>query len=104
MKYATVILTVIAVASTNALAPHDNVTSGKNVSRRGAFGLLSAGAASAFLMKPQLAFAAAAKTGTASPFTGDYNDPNHPECLRQVKVVGAPLRADGTRSQYPSLK
>jgi hypothetical protein len=104
MKYATVILTVIAVASTNALAPHDNVTSGKNVSRRGAFGLLSAGAASAFLMKPQLAFAAAAKTGTASPFTGDYNDPNHPECLRQVKVVGAPLRADGTRSQYPVIE
>lgn len=37
-------------------------------------------------------------------FTGDYDDPNHPGCLRQVKVVGAPLKGDGTRSPYPSME
>ena len=47
---------------------------------------------------------AALKTGAASIFTGDYDDPNHPGCLRQVKVVGAPLRADGTRSAYPVIE
>ncbi|CAJ1938870.1 unnamed protein product [Cylindrotheca closterium] len=47
---------------------------------------------------------AAMKTGAASAFTGDYDDPNHPGCLRQVKVIGAPLRADGTRSKYPVVE
>lgn len=44
------------------------------------------------------------KPGIASPFTGDYDDPQHPNCLRQVKVVGAPLKADGTRSAYPPVE
>merc|ERR1712232_1325829 len=48
--------------------------------------------------------AKALKTGTASVFTGDYDDPNHPGCLRQVKVVGAPLKGDGTRSAYPVVE
>mmetsp|Transcript_39509 Transcript_39509/g.95560 ORF Transcript_39509/g.95560 Transcript_39509/m.95560 type:complete len:177 (+) Transcript_39509:73-603(+) len=47
---------------------------------------------------------AALKTGASSVFTGDYEDPNHPGCLRQVKVVGAPQRADGSRSAYPVLE
>lgn len=47
---------------------------------------------------------AALKTGTSSVFTGDYDDPNHPGCLRQVKVIGAPQRADGTRSKYPVVE
>ena len=47
---------------------------------------------------------AAMKTGAASAFTGDYDDPNHPGCLRQVKVIGAPLRADGTRSKFPIIE
>merc|ERR1712232_678013 len=42
--------------------------------------------------------------GQSSPFTGDYEDPNHPGCLRQVKVVGAPLRGDGSRSAYPVIE
>jgi hypothetical protein len=102
MKLSTIVFFATAVASTSALAPNSFPETG--VSRRGAFGMLGAGAAAAFLMQPQAANAAAAKTGAASPFTGDYNDPNHPECLRQVKVVGAPLRADGTRSQYPLIE
>ncbi|VEU42000.1 unnamed protein product [Pseudo-nitzschia multistriata] len=74
--------------------------------RRGAFGQLLGAGAGAFLAgaMPQAASAAAIKTGGASPFTGDYNDPNHPECLRQVKVVGAPLKGDGTRSPYPVIE
>lgn len=48
--------------------------------------------------------AAIAKTGASSPFTGDYDDPNHPNCLRQVKVVGAPIRGDGTRPANPIIE
>ena len=66
-------------------------------------GFLGAGVAATTLF-PQEADATAAKTGLGSPFTGDYNDPNHPNCLRQVKVVGAPLRGDGTRSAYPVIE
>ncbi|KAG7365341.1 hypothetical protein IV203_038544 [Nitzschia inconspicua] len=103
MKLSNIAIFIAAVATTDALAPNSAAPE-SSVSRRGAFGLLGAGAAAAFLLQPQVANAAAAKTGAASPFTGDYNDPNHPECLRQVKVVGAPLRADGTRSQYPVIE
>jgi len=53
---------------------------------------------------PLASYAAPAKTGAASPFTGDYNDPQHPSCLRQVKVVGAPIRGDGTRSLVPVVE
>ncbi len=73
-----------------------------SVNRRQIFGFFGAGAAS-FLVS-QEANAAIAKTGLGSPFTGDYNDPNHPDCLRQVKVVGAPLRGDGTRSAFPVIE
>jgi len=48
---------------------------------------------------------AAIKTGAASAFTGDYDDPNHPGCLRQVKVVGAPMNGvSGTRSAFPVIE
>lgn len=91
-------LAAVAAASTNALTnPTD---------RRAAFGQLLGAGAGAFLATamPQAANAAAIKTGGANAFTGDYNDPNHPECLRQVKVVGAPLKGDGTRSPYPVIE
>jgi hypothetical protein len=104
MKFSiTIFVTVLAVTS-HALSP---VNKEASVSRRGALGgLLGAGAAAAALVvgNPQIASATAAKTGAASPFQGDYDDPNHPSCLRQVKVVGAPLRADGSRSQYPVIE
>ena len=38
----------------------------------------------------------------SSPFTGEYDDPNHPGCLRSVKVVGAKLTPAGTRERSPS--
>jgi hypothetical protein len=58
----------------------------------------------AAVVTPQEASATISKTGAGSVFTGDYEDPNHPGCLRQVKVVGAPLRGDGTRSPYPLVE
>merc|ERR1719163_2517891 len=51
---------------------------------------------------PQLAGAVTAKTGLSSQFTGDYNDPLHPECLREVKVVGAKVDAAGRKSRNPT--
>mmetsp|Transcript_19020 Transcript_19020/g.43501 ORF Transcript_19020/g.43501 Transcript_19020/m.43501 type:complete len:185 (-) Transcript_19020:54-608(-) len=99
MKFSlSLVLAAAAAASTNALtSPTD---------RRGAFGKILGAGAGAFLATamPEAASATAAKTGGANPFTGDYNDPNHPECLRQVKVVGAPLKGDGTRSPYPVIE
>lgn len=103
MKFSIAIFATALAATSNALSPANKDAS---VSRRGALnGLLSAGAAAALVVGgPQIASATAAKTGAASPFQGDYDDPNHPSCLRQVKVVGAPLRADGSRSQYPVIE
>ena len=99
MKFSlSLVLAVVAATSTNALtSPTD---------RRAALGqLLGAGAGAVLAVSmPQAASAAYLKTGGANPFTGDYNDPNHPDCLRQVKVVGAPLKGDGTRSGYPVIE
>jgi hypothetical protein len=61
------------------------------------------GSAAAFIAAGQ-ASATTARTGASSPWTGDYDDPNHPGCLRQVKVVGAPLKGDGSRSPYPVVE
>uniref|UniRef100_A0A7S3P3S8 Lipoprotein n=1 Tax=Amphora coffeiformis TaxID=265554 RepID=A0A7S3P3S8_9STRA len=78
-----------------------------SVERRQALTQLVGGAAAVVAtlsVAPPEARATAAKTGSSSPFTGDYDDPNHPGCLRQVKVVGAPLRGDGTRSPIPVME
>ena len=55
--------------------------------RRAVLGQALGGAA--LLVSPQLAGAVSARTGLSSKFTGDYDDPNHPGCLRTIKVVGA---------------
>mmetsp|Transcript_17477 Transcript_17477/g.20165 ORF Transcript_17477/g.20165 Transcript_17477/m.20165 type:complete len:221 (-) Transcript_17477:364-1026(-) len=62
-----------------------------------------AGSAGIILQRPAPANAAI-KTGAANPFTGDYDDPMHPGCLRQVKVVGAPLGGNGIRSSFPVIE
>lgn len=76
-------------------------------SRRMFFGYASGvvgGIGSIFQLLPEPANAAI-KTGAANPFTGDYDDPNHPGCLRQVKVVGAPMNGvSGSRSAFPLIK
>ena len=80
-------------------------TGKSSVDRRQLFGVIGSALTGAVVASiPQEAEAKAFKTGAASPFTGDYDDPNHPGCLRQVKVVGAPLRADGTRPAQPIIE
>jgi len=88
----------LLVSSASALVPNEQ-QSGRRQFLSGIAGAAFVGVAAA-----QPAFAAPAKTGASSPWTGDYDDPNHPNCLRQVKVVGAPLRGDGTRSAYPIVE
>jgi len=79
-------------------------------SRRAFFSRIAGSAFSAalvgggILQHPEHANAATIKTGAANSFTGDYDDPNHPKCLRQVKVVGGPLNGSGTRSAYPIIE
>ena len=107
------IVALAAASSTQALAVNKNTNEHTAMSRRGLFGAFgSAGVAFAsaaafgtiLTASPELANAASAKTGSASVFTGDYDDPNHPGCLRQVKVVGAKMRGDGTRSRFPVVE
>jgi hypothetical protein len=102
-KFSTVFITAAMLVASTTNAWSSSTTESSMMGRRQAFGLLGAGAA-AVILAPQEAGATAAKTGASSPFTGDYNDPNHPNCLRQVKVVGAPLKGDGTRSPYPVME
>ena len=87
------VLFILAVTSSNAFS----------VDRRNVLASMLGSGAAAF-MGTQAASATTAKTGSASPFTGDYDDPNHPGCLRQVKVVGAPIRGDGSRSPIPVIE
>lgn len=71
--------------------------------RRAFFRILRKGAAVAVVASspaPPARAAGSVKTGPANPLTGDYDDPEHPGCLRQVKVVGAPQKADGSRPLY----
>lgn len=81
--------------ATNALVTNPGASF---ADRRQVFGFL--GGAVAIAAGADQASAAIAKTGPSSVFTGDYDDPNHPECLRQVKVVGAPQRANGQKPSY----
>merc|ERR1719238_2148932 len=46
--------------------------------------------------------AVSARSGLSSVFTGEYDDPNHPGCLRSVKVVGAKLGPDGRKERKPT--
>merc|ERR1719353_2413521 len=76
-------------------APLDTATG-----RRAVLSKVFGGAA--LLAAPQLAGAVKATTGLSSKFTGDYDDPMHPDCLRTIKVVGAKVGADGRKSRNPS--
>merc|ERR1712113_1075470 len=69
---------------------------GMSFSRRDALAAAAFGAG-----VPFPAFAASAKTGLSSVFTGEYDDPKHPNCLRSVKVVGAQMGPDGRRRREP---
>ena len=47
---------------------------------------------------PLAAQAVAARTGLSSPFTGEYDDPKHPGCLRSV--ISPP--SSGRTTEWPS--
>ena len=89
---------LLMACSASALVPNEQPA----VARRPFLAGLAGAAFAASAAQP--AFATKALTGASNPWTGEYDDPNHPSCLRQVKVVGAPQRGDGTRSQYPIVE
>eukprot|EP00977_Amphora_coffeiformis_P027278 scaffold34600_cov184-Amphora_coffeaeformis.AAC.3 len=107
---------LVLLAETHALVPRTTTTTAKNVQqqqqqqqhqdRRAFFqGLIgSAVVGTALLTNSLAAQATVAQTGAASPWTGFYDDPNHAGCLRQVKVVGAPMRPNGTPSPFPIVE
>uniref|UniRef100_A0A7S4F5N4 Uncharacterized protein n=1 Tax=Chrysotila carterae TaxID=13221 RepID=A0A7S4F5N4_CHRCT len=64
--------------------------------------LVPASTAAAVLLQSDGANAATARTGLASVFTGEYEDPKHPGCLRSIKVVGAQMGPDGRRQRQPT--
>jgi hypothetical protein len=92
----------LLLASAVALAPPQPPQSSRRALLHSLVGAGLAGVVVAAAPPP--AHAVKSRTGLGSVFTGDYDDPNHPGCLRQVKVVGPPLRADGTRSAYPVVE
>jgi hypothetical protein len=59
------------------------------------FGAVAGSAAA--LLGADRASAVSARTGLSSVFTGEYDDPNHPGCLRSIKVVGGKEGPDGRR-------
>ena len=78
------------------LAQSSAMQIGATASRRAFLSQLAAAGTAASI--PSLsAHAISARTGLSSPFTGEYDDPNHPGCLRSVKVVGAKLDAAGRK-------
>mmetsp|Transcript_41937 Transcript_41937/g.75567 ORF Transcript_41937/g.75567 Transcript_41937/m.75567 type:complete len:195 (+) Transcript_41937:50-634(+) len=102
MNRLTCTIALVAVASSNALVTNPQSKPFAS-DRRNFFGVVGGAAAAAVVTvaTPNAANAAGTiKTGPYNPFTGDYDDPQHPGCLRQVKVVGAPLKGDGTRPLY----
>ena len=100
MNRITCTIAVLAAASTDALVTNQPKAFASD--RRNFFGVIGGAAAAAVAVASPPAANAAniIKTGPANPFTGDYDDPNHPGCLRQVKVVGAPQKADGSKPLY----
>lgn len=104
MNKLTCTIALLATASTTALVTNQNNQPTTFASgRRNFFGVVGGAAAAAVITAaPGAAYArdGKVKTGPANPFNGDYDDPNHPGCLRQVKVVGAPQKADGSRPLY----
>lgn len=101
-----VIVSATAISGAAAFSSQQQPNQPSVQDRRAALGGIAAGflGLASSTLAPQEAEASKALTGQASPFTGDYDDPNHPGCLRQVKVVGPPLRADGTRSAFPLVE
>ena len=63
--------------------------------------LLASVVAGAVAATPLAANAVSARTGLSSVFSGEYDDPNHPGCLRSIKVVGPKMGPDGRKGRNP---
>ena len=101
------LLLLATSSTTQALAPPAQQQQQQQQQGRRAFfqGLGTAVVGAAVLVgSADTAGATVALTGASSPWTGFYDDPNHKGCLRQVKVVGAPLRPNGTPSPFPIVE
>jgi hypothetical protein len=97
--------TTLLLVSASALVPQPPQSTTTTNRRQLLGSLFGAGiVAGVAFVAPQPASATKALTGPGSVFSGDYDDPNHPGCLRQVKVVGSPLKGDGTRSPFPNIE
>lgn len=70
------VICVLAVGSSSALQI------GAPQGRRAFLSQLAA--AGALAASPMAAHAVSARTGLSSPFTGEYDDKNHPGCLRSI--------------------
>lgn len=66
-------------------------------SRRGMLSKLAAGAAAfaAAAASPMKANAVRCRVGDCAPLTGEYDDPNHPGCLRKITVFGSGKAKEG---------
>mmetsp|Transcript_12428 Transcript_12428/g.30330 ORF Transcript_12428/g.30330 Transcript_12428/m.30330 type:complete len:192 (-) Transcript_12428:214-789(-) len=100
---AAIAITVLASAA-EAYAPSGGVLqlraqSEGAVSRRAFGALFAGGVGAAVLSTPQAAEATKARTGPNNVFNGQYDDPKHLGCPREIKVTGAALKPDGTRSR-----
>mmetsp|Transcript_25909 Transcript_25909/g.55136 ORF Transcript_25909/g.55136 Transcript_25909/m.55136 type:complete len:196 (+) Transcript_25909:93-680(+) len=107
MNRFTCTIALLASASTaDALVTNQSTSKHAFSDRRAFFGVIGGAAAAAVAVAapPAAQAAGAIKTGPSNPFTGDYDDPNHPGCLRQVKVVGAPQKADGSKPLYANVE
>jgi len=101
---ALVLMAIAAKVDPSAAFSQESPSSSRRAFFRKSFEFATlAGSSSIILQQPQPSNAAI-KTGASNPFTGDYDDPNHPGCLRQVKVVGAPLGGNGVRSNLPVIE
>ena len=91
----------LCVSTVTSLSP----SSWSRVSRRDAISKFVAAplaATAAQALAPGAAHAVKAQTGQSSVFTGEYDDPFHPGCLRSVKVVGAKIGPDGRKQRKPT--
>merc|ERR1712137_977962 len=89
----------LTMAALSVSMPHELSIQSK-LSRR--THLLSSSMAALALLPCKQAMAVSARTGLSSVFTGEYEDPKHPGCLRSIKVEGAKMGPDGRRSRKPT--
>mmetsp|Transcript_3629 Transcript_3629/g.7271 ORF Transcript_3629/g.7271 Transcript_3629/m.7271 type:complete len:204 (-) Transcript_3629:246-857(-) len=71
----------------------------QTVSRRALGALFAGGVGAALVGGAEQADAVSARAGPNNVFTGQYEDPKHLGCPREIKITGAGLGPDGRRSR-----